>query len=535
MPVHRLTDARAAASPDAACAGCHREIYQRYEKSPMARASGFAVDGLMEGGFTHQASGVHYQIFSRNGAAWLSYGRPATAPSGYLSGEVELQYFVGSNTRGRTYLFERDGLWFEAPVNWYAKKQLWDMAPNFQNVQEMPLTLPVDANCLHCHATGVANALPSARNHFAAAPFAQGGIGCSACHGDASEHLRTRGKAPVLNPARLGTVQRESVCLQCHLEGETAVYRPGRSLAVFAPGQDLFDSVSYFVHQGGIGAHGRASSQYEALLQSACRRASGDRLTCTTCHEAHGTETTASPDERIAYYRAKCLDCHTGAAFASNHHPEQRDCAKCHMPRSASEDIAHEQLTDHRIQLPAHETRAPAAGATLEPVGSEHVTDRERGLAYAQMAQRGDRVSAELALSLLRNAETASGASARDPELHTELGFLEEKSGDLPGADREFRAALAADPNASAARGDLAVLFARTGDYATAVRLWQRVFDQDPSQSAAGYDLAVGQCRLGQKEDAQTTLKILLRFSPDDQRARALAVALAGGAEHCGK
>jgi predicted Zn-dependent protease len=79
------------------------------------------------------------------------------------------------------------------------------------------------------------------------------------------------------------------------------------------------------------------------------------------------------------------------------------------------------------------------------------------------------------------------------------------------------------------------VLFARTGDYATAVKLWQRVFDEDPSQSAAGYDLAVGECRLGQKEDAQTTLKILLRFSPDDQRARALATAIAGGAEHCGK
>ncbi|HEY2013418.1 MAG TPA: tetratricopeptide repeat protein, partial [Bryobacteraceae bacterium] len=92
-----------------------------------------------------------------------------------------------------------------------------------------------------------------------------------------------------------------------------------------------------------------------------------------------------------------------------------------------------------------------------------------------------------------------------------------------------------ADPDAGAARGDLAVLFARTGDYTTAVRLWQRVFEKDPSQSTAGYDLAVGECRLGQKEDAETTLKILLRFSPDDQRARALAAAIGGGAQHCGK
>jgi hypothetical protein len=45
----------------------------------------------------------------------------------------------------------------------------------------------------------------------------------------------------------------------------------------------------------------------------------------------------------------------------------------------------------------------------------------------------------------------------------------------------------------------------------------------------------VGECRLGLKEDAQTTLKILLRFSPDDQRARTLASAIAGGAEHCAR
>jgi hypothetical protein len=96
-------------SPDAACAGCHRAIYEHYEATPMARASGPAMHGLMQGSFTHAASGVHYGIFERNGAGWLSYARPPTAAGGYLNGEVELKYFIGSNTRGRTSLFERDG------------------------------------------------------------------------------------------------------------------------------------------------------------------------------------------------------------------------------------------------------------------------------------------------------------------------------------------------------------------------------------------------------------------------------------------
>jgi Flp pilus assembly protein TadD len=500
----------------------------------MARASGLAMDGLMQGSFTHAASGVHYGIFERNGAGWLSYARPATAAGGYLSGEVELKYFIGSNTRGRTYLFERDGYWFETPVNWYAKKRVWDMAPNYLNANEMPLTLPVDANCLHCHVSGVAVAVPGARNHFAEAPFTHGGIGCASCHGDATEHVRTKGKATVLNPAKLDAARRDSMCLQCHLEGETAVYRLGHSLAGYRAGEALFDSVAYFVHQGEVGPEGRATSQYEALLQSACKRASGDRMTCTTCHDPHSSQSTTTPAERVAFYRAKCLSCHTGAKYAVAHHPEQPDCATCHMPRSASEDIAHEQVTDHRIQIP-RSAAADRANKTeaLAPIGEEKPNDRELGLAYAQMAQRGDQLSGETALNLLRKAEALETATTKDADLHTQLGFLEQESGDIHAADHEYRAALAADPDDGTARGDLAVLFAATGDYRTAVQLWKRVFEADPGEVAAGYNLALGQCKLGQKEDAEATLKRLLSFAPDDQRARALAAALAAGTKSC--
>jgi tetratricopeptide (TPR) repeat protein len=530
----------AAANADAACAGCHRTIYEHYEATPMARASGAAMDGLMEGSFTHVASGVHYKIFERDGAGWLSYARPETAPTGYLNGEAKLAYFIGSNTRGRTYLFERDGYWFETPVNWYAKKRVWDMAPNYLNAHEMPLTLPVDANCLHCHVSGVAEALPGARNHFAAEPFAHGGIGCASCHGDAAEHVRTKGKAPVLNPAKMDAARRDSVCLQCHLEGETAAYRLGHSLATYRPGESLFDSVAYFVHQREVGPEGRATSQYEALLESACKRASGDKMTCTTCHDPHASETTQTPAERVAYYRVKCLSCHTGAKYRTTHHPEQQDCATCHMPRSASEDIAHEQVTDHRIQIadaPVSRARLAAErasrGGALVAIGEEKTTDRELGLAYAQVAESGVRPSGQKALTLLQKAEALEAATAKDAELHTELGFLEQESGDVHAADREYRAALAEDPDDGTARGDVAVLFAETGDYATAVRLWKRVFDANPAQAAAGYNLALGECRLGQKGDAEATLKRLLSFAPDNQRARAMAAALAGGGQVC--
>ncbi len=173
-------------NPDAACAGCHHEIYERYERTPMAQGSGNAVDGLLQGGFLHAPSGIRYNVFLRDGRAWISYERDVDREPA-LRGENQLVYYIGSGHRGRTYLYQENGQWFEAPINYYSKKQLWDMAPNYGATKTLPQALPVDSNCLHCHATDVQQSLPRARNAYQGAPFLQGGIGCSACHGEPVE------------------------------------------------------------------------------------------------------------------------------------------------------------------------------------------------------------------------------------------------------------------------------------------------------------------------------------------------------------
>jgi tetratricopeptide (TPR) repeat protein len=520
-------------SPDAACAKCHRHIYDSYERTPMARASGPAADGLIPGDFAHAASGIRYRLFLKDGQAWLSYQRTSTDPARSLQGQQELLYYLGSGKRGRTYLFQQEGYWFEIPVNWYAKKQLWDMAPNYLHATEMPLTLPVDPGCLHCHASDTQASLPGSRNHFASAPFAHGGIYCTACHGDAAAHLAQNGKGPILNPDKLDAVRRDSVCLQCHLEGESVIARLGHSLTSYRPGDDLFDHVAYFVHKNETGSAGRATSQWEALLESKCKQKSGDKLTCTTCHDPHSSPT---PAERVDFYRGKCLTCHHDAAFVAKHHPENPDCASCHMPRQSTEDIAHEQVTDHRIQRVPDDNTSAAAQKSKElttidnlPAGS-----REYGLAYAQMALHGDSFAQAQGLRFLQAAEDSFDGKTLDPELHTQLGFLEQTNGDKARAIREYQAALEDDPSNNIAAGNLAILRIQAGDTAEAVRLWESVFGRDPSQLAAGYDLAVTQCALGDAEASQKTLNRLLIFSPDNSRARQFSQAIATGDRHCG-
>jgi tetratricopeptide (TPR) repeat protein len=516
--------------PDAVCARCHQRICDLYERTPMAHASGPAAKGFIPGDFTHSASGVHYQVYLDRGQVWLSYERPQAPPGRELKGSQRLLYFLGSGRRGRTWLFEREGYWYEIPINWYAKKHLWDMTPNFLNAHEMPFTLPVDPGCLHCHASNVGESLPDARNHFAGWPFPRGGITCESCHGDPRQHLAEDGKGPILNPAKLDPIRRDSVCLECHLEGEVAVVKRGRTAGRFQPGDNLFDEAVYFEDGRKAGPGGRATSQWESLLESACKRGSGDRLTCTTCHDPH---TSVSSGDRVPYYRSRCLSCH--GPLASGHHDQNPDCTFCHMPHEETEDIAHEQVTDHRIQIASKPFVSPVGQQELAPIGRVRPEARDEGIAWAQLALRGDRAAGEQAIPLLLEAETSDPDQANDTELHTELGFLEQVSGDRDRAASEYKQALRADPLNETAAGDLAVLDAEAGDFAAALPLLETAFKHDPGATAAGIDLAVAQCRLGQPVRAAETLERVLLFSPDSGAAKRLSLALAAGRQQCAR
>ncbi len=560
---------------DAACARCHQAIYASYERTSMAQDSGpltSATDSitdatsdlsatrssgspvLIPGTFDHAPSGIRYQVSIHDGQAWFSFARETRAAplrmedleaphalggsatpyaeassTAALYGDRRLEYFIGSGKHGRTYLYQVNGSWLELPINYYTRRRAWAMAPAFDQVTSMPADLPADPGCLHCHATQIATPQAGSRSHYLGQPFAQGGIGCSACHGDPSAHLASGGRASILNPSRLDPARRDSVCLSCHLEGDQVSFRAGKSLAAFKPGEDLAETAVYFVRANRTEGGGRAASQYEALLRSACKRAAGDRLTCTTCHDPHASP---APAERVTYYRAKCLACHTGVAMATLHHPEEQDCARCHMPSRATTDISHEQTVDHDIEARPSRAAAnePRSGETLLPVGGWRTSDRELGMAYAQLAEHGDREAGERALMLLVRAE-ASGAS--DAAMHSRLGLLRQLGGDRQQARAEYLAALQQDPHEPAALANLAVLDASTRKAGEALPLLERLLAADPTQTAAGLNLAFLECALGQPAKARSTLATLALYNPDDPLLHKLEDTGSYGGAHC--
>jgi len=509
-----------------ACASCHAEIYNTYSNTVMARASGPAADGLEIGDFTHKPSGVHYRVFTQDGSVWMSYERSSEKD---FHGQRQLLYFIGSGVKGRTYLFSVDGFLFEAPINWYSQEARWNMTPAFTQATAMPMNLPAYASCLNCHTSGMRSPIAGTDNKFAGPPFAHGGITCERCHGSSEGHLH--GKGAIINPAKLSAERRDAICMECHFEGTTAVEQPGKHLYDFRPGERLSDFVHYFLRSSSEVQTPQALSQFEALSLSECKRKSGDRMWCGSCHNPHA-EPAAS--EKAAYYRGKCLACH-GEAFAAKHHPDKADCTSCHMPALPSKDVAHTQGTDHRILryptaqvLPQLQVRgAPLASF---PKSDENLaTTRDFALAWETLAERGVDDAARNSSEYLRKALSEQ---PDDPALLSAAGFVEQLRKNDKEAQELYERALKVDPLDNEAAANLGMIEARSGNLRRAVELWQGAFARVPYRSAIGMNLAIAFCTAGQKDVARRFIERVLEFNPDYSKAKSMSEQMNAGQCH---
>jgi hypothetical protein len=490
-----------------ACRPCHQAIYDSYSRTAMARTSGPAFPPL-EGSFKHASSGVSYRIYRDGQTARLSYERGGTAP---LAGSQELKYYVGSNTRGRTFLFDIDGFLYQAPINYYAARNVWDMSPGYATVQAMELNHPVDSTCLFCHASRVQPTRKGTLNGFDGVPFLQNGVGCERCHGAGSNHVK--GAGSMINPAKLTGDRRDSICMQCHIEGEARIARAGRSQEDYRPGDLLSDSLAIFVRADVAEERRGAVSHVESIALSVCKRRSGEALSCITCHDPH-----VQPDatEKGSYYRASCIGCH--APEASRHYADQPNCTTCHMPRMESADISHTVVTDHRIVREPRPDRPRSRKVDrLVPFGSTDADDRDLGLAYAEVALRGSAFATGEALRLL---ERARQQHPDDPDVLTQLGYLHQARGKADVAERYYEQALKRDSDRAVAASNVGVSYAERGMLQQALELWRNAFDKNPQLSAIGVNLGRALCGIGDADGARAALQRVLRHNPDLAIAR---------------
>ena len=503
---------------DETCAKCHTQIYDSYKRTPMAHASGAAMDNFMPADFTHRKSGVHYRIYSDSGQAWLSFDRDGNNP---IHGKRELLYYIGSGRRGLTYLFADDGFVFESPINWYGDRHVWDMTPSYQNAVEVPLNLPAHPGCLHCHVSGMRAPQDGTENRYETPLLTHSGVSCERCHGPAAAHIRG---GAVVNPAKLPPDRRDAICMQCHMEGRVSIERPGRHVYEFRPGDSLSDYVRYYVLADSSSSLG-AVSQVEALAQSGCKRAAGDSMSCTSCHDPHSSP---SALQRVAYFREKCLACH-GEKFGAKHHPKQKDCTGCHMPALPSKDVAHTEVTDHRIPRVPNTSSQLLQDANASPdrlrlvpfPDSREAEDdlRDLALAWESLANTGMEAARTEAEQMLRRSATQFPNDARTLSA---LGYEEQTHDDTPGARALYQRAIASHLDLIEAATNLGVIEAQSGNFPLAAKLLQGAFDREPGRSSVGMTLARVFCLEGRSDDARAIVARVREFNPDMSAAKRL-------------
>jgi Tfp pilus assembly protein PilF len=500
------------------CAPCHRAIYDSYSQTPMAESSGRVGSGLIRESFDnatfdHASTGFRYRVVPNRAGYSVEFGKA----DGTLRGSKALAYYVGSGATARSYLLEADGFLFEAPAAYYTGSRKWSLAPNYETYAYPYLTRPAMPGCLTCHASFLA-AVPGTQNRYGTPPFAEGGVACERCHGPGEAHIRKMREpraasgAGILNPARLAPALRDSVCAQCHLTGDVRVMRPGRDWQSFQPGQRLSDSMTVFVRADASPGM-KVTSHVEKLAQSACKRGSGDRLWCGTCHDPH---TVPKASERAAWFRQKCLTCHDAAACKETkaaRTARQDDCTSCHMPKSPVLDAQHVVYTDHSIPRRLRVGAAPASpSADLVVFAGARAESRDLALAYGILASR-TQTAADRARALTALEQAAHDAPG-DVEVMVYLAELYRNGGQDERAIPLYRSAMEIDPTQVTAPVGLGGILMERGQYAEAIRLWQNALAKNAGLELVRINMALAQWRSGDLQAAERSLAKAVELSP---------------------
>jgi predicted CXXCH cytochrome family protein len=387
-PPHSL-EAQATFVGSETCAGCHQAEARLWQGSQHQLAMAHATHKSVLGDFsdaTFSYFGVKSRFFRKDEKYLVETdgadGKLAVFEIKYTFGVDPLQQYLVEFPDGRVqalpiawdtrpkvaggqrwfHLYPKDEIRHDDVLHWTKLNQNW----NFM--------------CSECHSTGVQKNYDAVNDRFATG-FAEISVGCEACHGQGSSHVKwahdkadwwpfgkvddpTKGLAEHFSErhdanwipnADTGNVKRSGPTRLLRAEVETCGLchaRRGEFSESWAPGQWLADThmVSPF-SRGLYSADGQMVDTEEAYNYGAFKqsRMFVAGVTCSDCHDPHSAKLRLSSDNT-------CLQCHSQQKYAAatHHHHEAVNpplgCASCHMPSRSYMvvDIRH----DHSFRIP---------------------------------------------------------------------------------------------------------------------------------------------------------------------------------------
>jgi hypothetical protein len=278
---------------------------------------------------TFQKYGYSYVVETKNGKSTYSVS------DGTRTITLAIRWSFGN--RAQTWVFERDGVYYESLVSYYPSLgglgiTIGDFEIDPKTLDEavgrrLPPNEPVA--CFGCHSTDAVM-----DGQWLTFGSLKPGVTCEHCHAGASSHMLSAvsGEAAETAPPDLRKLAAEDLsdfCGQCHRSWEKVIRGPWR---------------------------GELNVRFQPyrLANSKCFSGTDARISCIACHDPHKDLVTDSPA-----YDAKCLACHAlkGAAPVVKRQStakacpvQTKNCASCHMPEVK---LANGQATfhDHLIRV----------------------------------------------------------------------------------------------------------------------------------------------------------------------------------------
>ena len=560
---------------DAACGSCHRKQASTYPDTAMGRSFASVADLIRDGelkippggvSFVHDKSATRYRVFMEEGSLRHEEVRIDGQGRDAFHDTRTVLFALGSGDRARTFLVKQDDRLYQSPIANRPRRDGWGMAAGYDMPSHSHFARPIPGECLFCHSNR-ASFVEGTLNTYGEPVFEGFAVGCERCHGPGELHVTERKSLPpsaegidptIVNPARLTPDLRDSVCFQCHLQGDMRVVKADHPLYAFRPGLPLSDYFAVF--------HARKQAKFkvvghvEALRESTCWKRSGGRVSCLTCHDPHRTP---RGEEAAEQFRTACLTCHREEECGQEKMKEPRhagidprDCVSCHMVKRPPSDAPHTLFTDHRIsRVPAGEEPVEHDGDFVDLVNfleGDRGDPRDLGLAYLMLAPyehdvryalRGAQILEEMvpreewdvrALRTLANyyentnrpqdtvaaLETLVSRAPVKGEFKAALARMYLSMGRSERAASLARQAVEEDPHSAHAHSALASILTGAGRFDEAGMHYRAALDADPAHVLAHSGLADIEEARGRLTQAEAGYRKALVLDPESVDAR---------------
>ena len=533
------------------CADCHRDIWETYRKTGMARSfhrplADVATEGLGHtNAFYHQPSDTYFTMSQREGKYYQRGYQLDSAGKQINVMEKQIDYVMGSGNHARAYVHRTAAnTLVELPLAWYSEKGgYWAMNPGYDRPDHDGFRRLITYDCMFCH-NGYPEIPPGHEQPFAEAVYTSAlpeGIDCQRCHGPGGRHVQLAATAgarrqdirgAIVNPARLSPQRQMEVCMVCHLETTSfplpnSIQRYDRGPFSYRPGEPMGDFLLSFDHGPGKGHEDKfeiVNAAYR-LRRSACFLKSDGKMLCTTCHNPHDAP---RGEEAARQYTTVCRQCHAAAfarEVAAEKHTRETGCIGCHMPKRRTDDVVHVIATDHYIQR-----RKPSGDLFAEkPERQETGPNAYRGavvLYYPESLPRTAENALYLALAQIRQqsnlkegiAQLTAAIQMYAPEraeYYLELAQGLDNNGQLAKALPVYREAVRRNPGFAVGFQKLGTALRRSGEFGASEEALQRAASIAPDVALTWHELGLTYRALGRSADAVVALGKAIALDPD--------------------